>query len=374
MTAQKLNTNLDAAGDRTRILVVDDSAVIRKAATKMLGKDFDVVVANDGEQGWSRIQKDTSIQVVFTDINMPKLDGYGFIERVRTCNDEGIRNLPLIVITSEDAESGAKEKVFKLGATDFIAKPFNSFDLKARATAHSNYQRLTRVLQEQSNIDHVSGLFNHRGFVEQLNRDLSRIRREQLDMALFQIEINNFKDIFLRVGREPADKIIQLVAKILTSLVRKEDSLCRQNLSTFSVWLPAANPACAAELAQRMSDAITSIKASLKGEALQFHVSVGVCTVASGFSTDADTLILESQQALHTAKHLGHGNVHTCCVKKKAALDNTKQVSIDRLLAQIKHGKTSIDAQQLQLATRQLVPLVKLLDDENKQHLVSCLD
>ncbi|HQV41758.1 MAG TPA: response regulator, partial [Moraxellaceae bacterium] len=62
---------------KPRVLMVDDSKVIRMAANKILGKDFDVVVAADGEEGWQQLLDDHSIHVVFTDLMMPVLDGLG---------------------------------------------------------------------------------------------------------------------------------------------------------------------------------------------------------------------------------------------------------------------------------------------------------
>ncbi len=63
----------------------------------MLGNDFDVIVAEDGAQGWEILQNDNGIQVVFTDLNMPRITGYELLKLIRTSQDEGLRNLPVIV-------------------------------------------------------------------------------------------------------------------------------------------------------------------------------------------------------------------------------------------------------------------------------------
>ena len=84
---------------KARILIADDSKIVRVTASKILATQFDVVLAEDGEEAWEKICQDTSIQVVFTDLGMPRLDGYGLIQRIRQAEDEGIRNQPVIVIT-----------------------------------------------------------------------------------------------------------------------------------------------------------------------------------------------------------------------------------------------------------------------------------
>ncbi|HLU13419.1 MAG TPA: response regulator, partial [Arenimonas sp.] len=61
------------AGARARILVVDDSKLMRKAAMKMLGDEFDIVTGDDGLDAWAKLEADPAIQAVFTDLNMPRL-------------------------------------------------------------------------------------------------------------------------------------------------------------------------------------------------------------------------------------------------------------------------------------------------------------
>uniref|UniRef100_UPI002615A8AF response regulator n=1 Tax=Acidiferrobacter sp. TaxID=1872107 RepID=UPI002615A8AF len=107
-----------------RVLVVDDSAVIRQAISKMLKVDFDVAVAADGEAGWETLLQAPDVGVLITDIEMPRLDGYAFICRVRASDDPHIRDLPIIVITGADDDE-TKTRAFACGATDFITKPLN---------------------------------------------------------------------------------------------------------------------------------------------------------------------------------------------------------------------------------------------------------
>ena len=167
--SEAVENQMDAESEtQTRILLIDDSKVMRKSAVKMLGGEFDVVVAEDGQQGLDMINDDASIQVVFTDLNMPKMNGYQLLEAVRTSADEGIRNLPVIVVTGAENDDEAKEKALQQGATDFITKPFNSTDLKARAHAHATYQRNTRTLQEVASVDALTGLSNERSFKQHL--------------------------------------------------------------------------------------------------------------------------------------------------------------------------------------------------------------
>src|SRR5437660_3449882 len=123
----------------TRVIVIDDSKVIRNAARKMLGVEFDVITAEDGEDGWAQIQRDASIQVVFTDLVMPGMNGYELLRDIRTAVDARIRSLPVIVVTGIEDDEVARVRALELGATDFITKPFTTIDLLARARAHASH-------------------------------------------------------------------------------------------------------------------------------------------------------------------------------------------------------------------------------------------
>ena len=79
------------AGGRSRVLVVDDSAVIRKAISRVLDSDYDLLEANDGEAGWETLKQNGDLGVVISDVQMPKLDGYGMICRIRADADPKVK-------------------------------------------------------------------------------------------------------------------------------------------------------------------------------------------------------------------------------------------------------------------------------------------
>jgi len=114
--------------DRPRVLVVDDSRVVRRALARILGKHFEVIEAEDGWVGWRSLKNDSRIDAVVTDIQMPNLDGYTFICKIRAAEDPGLRKLPVVVITSSEDEV-TRDRAYACGANDFILKPFNSSQL-----------------------------------------------------------------------------------------------------------------------------------------------------------------------------------------------------------------------------------------------------
>ena len=120
---------------KPRILVVDDSRVMRKAISRTLNPHFDLVEAEDGEAGWEALLGDEAIDVIITDVEMPRLDGHALLTRIRSSELMRIREIPVIVITGAEDEP-AKQRAYACGATDFVIKPIDGVQLLARTRAH----------------------------------------------------------------------------------------------------------------------------------------------------------------------------------------------------------------------------------------------
>ena len=110
------------------ILTVDDSRTMRDMLAMALNDaGFNVVQAVDGEDGLAVLDAHSQdVDVIITDINMPKLDGFGFIEGVR--KDARHRATPILVLTTE-SDSSKKDRARQAGATGWIVKPFNPVKL-----------------------------------------------------------------------------------------------------------------------------------------------------------------------------------------------------------------------------------------------------
>jgi CheY-like chemotaxis protein len=117
------------AQEKPLVLVADDSRLIRKTIIKMLGDSFDIIECVDGVAAWAQIQHNAAIDLAITDIDMPNMDGYGLLCRVRASEAERLQNIPMIVITGAEDEI-TKERAYACGANDFILKPINADQLR----------------------------------------------------------------------------------------------------------------------------------------------------------------------------------------------------------------------------------------------------
>ncbi|ODS64979.1 MULTISPECIES: response regulator [unclassified Arenimonas] len=381
---------------KARILVVDDSKLMRKAATKMLGDEFDVVTADDGVDAWEQLGRDASIQVVFTDLNMPRMDGYELLRQVRGASDGGVAGLPLIVVTGAENDEAARMKALDMGATDFITKPFTTSDLVARARAHSTYQRVTRQLQSQVQVDALTGLANKAGFLDRLRQDIAYASRHQQPLCLVRLEVEDFHRFFLHNGREVAEGLVLQIARLLRGRIRKEDTGGRVALGSFALSLPGGQPEGIAAMVARIQAEVTANPPLHEGEpvAVKLHAAVlspltdGVltpeeamdaCQARLDVARESGAAVLVPPPAVVAPVAATEPEVAQAEAPEEAAAPAVPSVapappvSVDAALEALKAGRGSELAPQLPALVVRILPLLRLLGPRQRAQLIEFL-
>jgi diguanylate cyclase (GGDEF)-like protein len=356
---------------KPRILLADDSKLVRVTASKILAEKFDLVLVEDGEAAWEKICTDNTIQVVFTDLGMPKLDGYGLIQRIRQSEREDIRNQPIIVITGASEEEDVRRKVFELGATDFITKPFTATEILARAEAHASYRRDSEALQKSADIDVLTGTLNQAGLHKQLEKDVSFVNRHEENLAVIVFSLDNFRAIYERIGKQASARIIKQTAITLLGAIRKEDSVARFGSEKFAVILPMAKTEGVVILTKRLCEKIKSFNLTVSGESLPLTMSAGIATIRKGSQTTTAALLEAAEQALTNAKALGPGEVQILKAEPKQTHEAPLIVSVDALLEAIAKNKGAITENQMSAVIQQLSPLIAAMTEQQKQRLMN---
>lgn len=348
-----------AADSKPRVLLVDDSKVIRMAANKILGKDYDVIVAADGEEGWRKLQADNSIHVVFTDLLMPVLDGLGLLDRIRGSDDPGIQSIPVIVVTGADNSEEMREEALNRGATDFLPKPFNSIDLQARARAHCNYQREALALKKQITVDALTGFRNQPSFLEQLTKDLAFARRHSQPVAILIADMADYKSFFMQNGKQAADAALSHAAGLIRSCIRTEDTPSRYSFSTLAISLPSTPSEGASTLLEKIQQALRNNPLQLNGRSLPLKWRFSIHLPGISASTDAQT---EVQAAINKLGLEAVVAVHATV--KPAA------VSLDKALALIARGQGEQVSAHIPQLLQEIIPLLQLATPEQRWNLL----
>ena len=300
---------------------------MRTAMRKILGGDYDVVEAEHGEDAWTLLLNDPSIQVVFTDLSMPYLDGYGLLERIRSADDEHVRELPVIIITGKEDDESAKQEAFNKGATDFISKPFESVQLKARAQAHARYEETTRklneismVLERQAAVDEVTGLGGQRYFCKAANERLAFIRRRGGRIILLRLDVDGFDQIFIKNGKSVAHVILRQIGEYMSKTVRTEDSAARIGLAKFAMVLNYTQMQEAIDLAERLRSHIEEMSFKIGKKTLQVTASIGLLQPEITEDDDIKKLIEETETYLDKAINAGGNRI--CAANPDQLIDD----------------------------------------------------
>lgn len=294
------------------LLVVDDSRLMRRAIIKILGKEYRITEAGDGEEGWRVLQENDDIKVIFSDLSMPNLDGFGLLERIRNCNIPRIQNTPVIIITGAEDDEETKQLALSKGASDFISKPFESVQLRTRAKTHlrldDTHRQLNETanqLEEQTTKDELTGLSNKKYFTQRGNKDLAFAKRHQGELSLLLIQIDNFNKLFTSFGKEAALHALKEVSRIMLENTRHEDTVARIGVAQLAFLTPSTNRIGAHQLGERIRNQIKELIIEYGGVALPTTISIGISAIDISNDTGLDYIIKVA--SLHLADAIDKG-------------------------------------------------------------------
>lgn len=287
------------------VLVIDDSRLMRIAVKRILKQDYQLTEAVDSEQGWEMLTNDDSIQVVISALFMPNLDGFELLEKIRTSDDERIKNIPVIIITGAEDDDVTRTHALDCGASDFITKPFDSIQLKARTKAHIQHGQTTRKLIEISTtleknivIDALTGLANKRHFFEKGKECIAFSKRHNTDISVILLDIDLFNQFYVKCGREAADEVIKKAASILLSSLRMEDTAARIGVSRFALLLVNSGQTGTSNLARRIQTKIGEEVFSTPWGSFLLTVSMGIASTDIFPDYDFEKMIGAAKETL----------------------------------------------------------------------------
>ncbi len=305
----------ESTGEKQRLLIVDDSKVIRVTARKILQGNFETVEAVDGENAWEILTGMGPFSLVISDLTMPKLDGYGLLEKIRSAHDPDISNLPVIVITGDNDSKETMRRAREAGATDFIGKPFDAVHLLARAQSHASARAAHKslaeqniALEDQALIDPQTGLANETAFMERGQQQLSYANRHNTTLTVAQVEIDNYGELSRKYGDPVTGMVTKYAASVLESGIRHEDMAARIGTARFAMLLTGMERNGVQALTERVCKNISARVIRYGSEEIHFTVSIGICSPDIQNDTSFDDLLTTAGRNLQQAIKQG-GNL-----------------------------------------------------------------
>lgn len=361
-----------ADGFKPLVLIVDDSPTIRLSLTRALQDDFMLIEAVDGEQAWEFISSDSRIELVVTDLTMPKLDGLGLVKRIRNSVVMRIQSMPVIMVTG-DEDTDARESAFQVGVNDFVAKTCDRVELLARLSAHRKLavtirelEESQRELREQANTDVLTGLPNRRFFTDIANKELSLMRRQKEYFAVLMMDIDHFKHTNDTFGHAAGDYVLAQVAHALANNVREEDTVARVGGEEFAASSPYTNRLAAIVLAERLRKAVESLDLRFEGDAISVTISIGIALQPQD-GDDLGALMAAADERLYIAKNTGRNRF---CITDKNQTERGVDVDmvcprLDEAITMIKHGNLQRLMPHMHSLLEELIPLFELANEES---------
>ncbi len=292
----------EQVSDKVATLVVGDSATILATAKKMLDSEFVVFTAKDGEEAWQIICDNEQIKIVFSDMQMPVLNGMQLLLRIRESDDLRISKLPVIMITGQSDSPAGKRAVFDIGATDFIGKPFDAMDLLSRARTNTLPQR------RESDRKDVDAMLTPSAFQSIGNQSLVKALNINEEFTVVNVEFCNIDELKQLLDSKSVRQVILSIIKRLTGALREDDIATRIGENKFSILLNS-NQFNAESAVERISAYMSKLVFELKGSTLKTILAYGYSTLNCD---DKDIkfidLCAQADEALKIAKtiKLGH--------------------------------------------------------------------
>ena len=293
------------SADLPKLLAIDDSELIHRLLRSRLASErLELHCAMSGRDGL-RVARMLKPDVVLLDVDLGDRDGFDVLVSLK---DNPETQDIAVIFVSAGTDTASKVRGLDLGAVDFITKPFDIVELKARLRSALRVQHLIQMLAQRAQIDGLTGLWNRTYFDRRLNDEFSEAVRHGRPLSLVIVDIDNFKQTNDHYGHMFGDTVLERFAQILSG-GRASDVASRYGGEEFGIILPNIGAAEAAEVAERYR---AQLEAITWGDhpGLVVTGSFGVCDLDRlGSPMSVDRLFATADAALYRAKQEGRNRV-----------------------------------------------------------------
>jgi len=287
---------------KKHILIVDDVTTNLKCVGEILRNDYALSMAKSGEQALQMIGK-VKPDLVLLDVKMPGMDGYETFKAMKENPDTA--DVPVIFLTA-DTENGSEVKGLKLGASDFIRKPYEPEIMLGRIEKALLQEEKNKAIRDEAYKDVLTGLWNRK----HLQDEIDSLKDSDSTGSFLIFDLDNFKGINDNYGHVVGDAALVAFAKTLKNFVHKDDIVARIGGDEFAVFL--RNSYGKELLSDRIENLILEVEHEIKvvkEDDSYSSVSIGI----SAFPFDGKSFIElynNADKALYYVKQNGKSGYH----------------------------------------------------------------
>ena len=294
-----------------KILIAEDDAVSRLLLQRVLTSwGYEVVAVGDGTAAWEALQGDDAPRLAILDWLMPGTDGVEICVRVKA--QHSMDPPYLIMLTALD-DKESLVRALDLGADDFLSKPYDPAELRARLEVGKRIIDLNdrlieaqRVAAERARTDALTGILNRGALFAALDEEIARALREVVPLGAGMLDIDHFKRVNDGWGHAAGDAVLCEIVERVRAVMRPYDTLGRVGGEEFALIAPGVDEAGLREVLERARRAVCARPIRHGGREFHMTVSLGGALWAS---EDGDALIARADAALYRAKEGGRDAV-----------------------------------------------------------------
>lgn len=290
-----------------KVLIAEDDASSRLLLQKVLEKwGYEVIAVADGDRALEILTQDERPALAVLDWMMPGLDGVEVCRRLRAL---GLDDPPYVILLTSRADKHDVATGLEAGADDYVLKPFDRDELRARLLVGRRFVELNRslleakaALERQAVTDSLTGVLNRRGILAKLEAELARSERQGQPLSVGLLDIDHFKAINDRYGHAAGDAVLCAVVDRAQAALRSYDSLGRFGGEEFLIVLPGLEVARAWPVLERVRLRVADGPVRVESQIIPVTVSLGGAAYQGG---SVDALVRTADEALYRAKAQG---------------------------------------------------------------------
>jgi len=297
-----------------KILIADDEAISRRLLEKTLARaGYEVTAVENGRLAVEQLKRPDAPRLALLDWVMPELDGPGVCKELRNLQERAY--IYVVLLTSKESKEDIVTGL-ESGADDYLTKPFNADELKARLRTGERILNLEDKLVEareqmrfKATHDSLTSLWNRGAIMDLLGRELARSQRESSCTIVMLGDVDHFKSINDTYGHPVGDEVLREIARRLLSCIRSYDFVGRYGGEEFLVVLNNCKPQFAETRAEEIRTAISNQPIQTASGPLPVTMSLGLLLSDNWGIRPVPELLQEVDAALYAAKAAGRNCV-----------------------------------------------------------------
>jgi len=297
-----------------RILVADDDAVSRRLLEASLQKwGYEVTVARQGDEAWRLLQSADAPKLAILDWMMPGMDGLQVCREIKKGAPE---STVYVLLLSSRSQHEDLVEAYEAGADDYLTKPFDPRELKARLHAggrllglQEQLSEARRRLENEATRDALTGLWNRKAVLDMLHRELARAERDASSVAVALAEIDDLGRWRGTLGEQAGDALLRETGQRIRASVRYYDSVGRFDAARFLLVVPECDERGALIQARRLRLLISNKPLETPSGPVTVTLRLGVAAKGEAKEADVEALLEASARALARAQAAGSEGV-----------------------------------------------------------------